>query len=109
MVAIGRFPREYWLDFLDHIMFHRLQEAGGLVLVLNVVIEHRLSLHNLEAEMDLERYANVLSAEWRFVRETGSGGGHLVHRLRLLKRALSHTIKLRNKNYAVKTLRAVFE
>jgi GT2 family glycosyltransferase len=109
LVAIGRFPREYWLDFLDHIMFHRLQAAGGRVLVLNVVVQHRLSLRNLEAEMGLERYANVLSAEWRFVRETGSGGGPFVHRLRLLKRALSHTIKLHNKTYAIKTLRAALE
>jgi len=109
LVAIGGFPREYWLDYLDHIMFHRLQAVGGRVLVLSIVIEHRLSLRNLEAEMGLERYANVLSSEWRFVRETGSGGGPFVHRLRLLKRALSHSIKLRNKVYAVKTLRAALE
>ncbi len=109
LAAIGGFPREYWLDFLDHIMFHRLQAAGGQVVVLNIVIEHRLSLQNLEAEMSLDRYANVLSAEWRFVRETGSGGGPFVHRLRLLKRALSHTIKLRNKAYASQVLRATLE
>jgi hypothetical protein len=67
------------------------------VLVLNIVVEHRLSLRNLEAEMGLDRYANVLSAEWRFVRETGLGGGPLIHRLRLLKRTLIHTMNLRNK------------
>jgi GT2 family glycosyltransferase len=109
LIAIGGFPREYWLDYLDHIIFHRLQAAGGRVLVLNIVVEHSLSLRNLEAEMSLDRYANVLSAEWRFVRETGSGGGPLVHRLRLLKRALTHAIKLRNNAYAIRTLRAVLE
>lgn len=40
-------------------MFHRLQAAGGRVLVLNIVVEHRLSLRNLEAEMGLDRYTNV--------------------------------------------------
>jgi GT2 family glycosyltransferase len=109
LVAIGRFPREYWLDFLDHIIFHRLQAAGGKVLILNIVLEHSLSLHNLEAEMSIDRYVNVLSAEWKFIRETGSGGGPLIHRLRLLKRALAHTTKLHNKAYAVKALRAALE
>jgi GT2 family glycosyltransferase len=109
LLAIGRFPCEYWLDFLDHIVFHRLQAAGGRVLILNIVVEHNLSLHNLEEEMSLDRYANVLSAEWRFVRETGSGGGAFVHRLRLLKRTLTHAFKLRNKAYAFRTLRAILE
>ncbi len=107
--AIGGFPGEYWLDYLDHVVFHRLQAAGGRVLVLDVVMKHRLSLRNLETEMSLDRYANLLASEWRFVRETGSGGGPLIHRLRLLKRALSHSVRLKNKAYASKTLRAVLE
>ena len=107
--AIGGFPREYWLDFLDHITFHRLQAAGGQVLILDVIMEHNLSLRNLEAEMSLFRYTNMLASEWRFVRETGSGGGPLVHRLRLLKRALSHGFRLKNKAYAFITLRAILE
>lgn len=109
MVEIGGFPVEYWLDYLDHVTFHRLQAAGARVLILDVTVEHRLSLRRLEAEMDLDRYSNVLAAEWRFVRETGSGGGALIHRLRLLKRTLSHTIKLRDKAYASKTLRAALD
>jgi GT2 family glycosyltransferase len=109
LVGIGGFPVEYWLDYLDHATFHRLQAAGGRVLILDVTMEHRLSLQSLEAEMDLDRYANVLAAEWRFVRETGTGGGTLIHRLRLLRRSLTHAIKLRNKAYASKTLRAALE
>ena len=109
ITAIGGFPHEYWLEFLDHIMFHRLQAAGGQILILDIAIEHRLSIHNLEAEMGLGRYANVLSAEWRFIRETGSGGGSLVHRLRLLKRTFSHAVKRRNKAYAIKTLQAILK
>jgi len=109
LVAIGGFPREYWLDFLDHITFHRLQAVGGRTLILNVALEHSLSLQNLEEEMSVARYTKVLAAEWRFVRETGSGGGPFVHRLRLIKRTLSHTVKLRNKTYAIKTLRATLE
>jgi hypothetical protein len=59
--------------------------------------------------MGLDRYANVLSAEWRFVRETRSGGAPLIHRLWRLERTLIPAIKLRNKAYAIKTLLAVKE
>jgi GT2 family glycosyltransferase len=106
VVAIGGFPSEYWLDYLDHIVFHRLQSAGGQVLILEAVVEHRLSLKRLETEMNLARYGNLLAAEWRFVQDTGSGGGTLVHRLRLLKRSLAYGLKMTNKVYALKTLHA---
>ncbi|HTF69596.1 MAG TPA: glycosyltransferase [Edaphobacter sp.] len=107
--AIGGFPRDYWLDFLDYIMFHRLQAAGGQVLILDITMEHHLSLRNLETEMSLVRYANVLASEWRFIRETGSRGGPLIHRLRLFKRAFGYSFNLKNKAYALITLRAILE
>ena len=108
LVAIGGFPMQFWLDYLDHVVFHRLQHAGGRIFVLNAQLDHSLSHAHLEAEVSLERYANILRAEWMFVRETGWGGGPAVHRVRLLKRALSHSLRLRNKRYALDTLRAAF-
>lgn len=107
--SVGGFAKEYWLDLLDHVMFHRLQAVGGRVLILDISIEHRLSVHNLKTEMPLDRYAGVLVAEWRFIRETGSGGGPFIHRLRLLKRAFVQTAKWRDRAYARKTLYAAFK
>jgi GT2 family glycosyltransferase len=107
--AIGGFPREYWLDYLDHIVFHRLQAAGGRVYVLDSRLEHSLSLRNIESEVSVQRYANILSAEWRFIRDTGEVGGPLVHRLRLLRRALSQAIKLNNKTYAWSTFKVAWQ
>jgi GT2 family glycosyltransferase len=109
LIAIDGFPEEYWLDFLDFIVFHRLQLAGGRVYVLDSRLEHSLSLLNLEAEMSVARYSNLLKAEWMFIRETGLRGGPLIHRLRLLKRALRHALKLNNIGYASETLRAVLK
>jgi GT2 family glycosyltransferase len=106
MVDMGGFPAKYWLDYLDHVVFYWLQAAGGKVLILDIAIEHRLSLKNMEAEMSLTRHANVLAAEWMFVRETRSGGGPLTHRLRLIKRALVYAITIKNKAYTWQTLRA---
>jgi GT2 family glycosyltransferase len=102
---IGGFPAQYWLDYLDHAVFHRLQEQGGKVTVLDVSISHRLSTNNLGEESSRSRYENVLAAEWRFVRETGWGGGSLVHRLRLLKRAARTFLTLREPAFALLVLK----
>ena len=106
VVSVGGFPKEYWLEYLDHIMFSRLQKAGGKVLILAVTMQHQLSLQNLEAEMSLGRYRNVLAAEWQFIRETGWGSGVFVHRIRLLKRSVQHALKVRNKQYALQVLQS---
>jgi GT2 family glycosyltransferase len=108
LVDVGGFPQKYWLDYLDHIVFHRLQATGCRIVILDVVIQHHLSFMNLEVEMSIQRYTDMLSAEWMFVRETGWGGGTFIHRLRLLKRSMNHLISLRDKNYADRVLRAVF-
>jgi GT2 family glycosyltransferase len=106
VTAVGGFPRDYWLDYLDHIMFYRLQAAGGRVWVLDVELQHRLSLQNMEAEMSVNRYRSFLAAEWGYIRESGADGGPLAHRLRLVRRALGQALKLHNKAYAVLSLEA---
>jgi GT2 family glycosyltransferase len=108
MRSIGGFPPQYWLDYLDHAVFHRLHEHGGTVLVLDVTIPHRLSTNNLRRESTHDRYDNVLAAEWQFVRETGWGGGSLVHRVRLLKRAVRTLLTLREPTFALQVLRWSF-
>jgi GT2 family glycosyltransferase len=109
LLAIGGFPEEYWLDYLDHIVFYRLQAAGGRVYVLNSQLTHSLSMQNLESEVSIERYSNVLAAEWRFVRDSSSVVGSIIHRLRLLKRAVTHALRLKNKSYAILTMRAAIQ
>jgi GT2 family glycosyltransferase len=103
--AIGGFPPQYWLDFLDHAVFHRLHKHGGRLLVLDISIPHRLSTNNLRAESSHRRFDNLLAAEWQFVRETGWGGGALMHRLRLLKRASRTLLTLREPAFALQILR----
>ena len=109
VVDIGGFPSEYWLDYLDHIVFHRLQAAGGRVYVLNSQLHHELSLVNIEAEVSVARYTNLLAAEWMYVKESNPRFGPLIHRARLSKRAASHFFRLKNKAYAFKTLSAAFK
>ncbi len=105
--AIGGFPREFPLDYLDHIVFHRLQAPGGRLLVLPVSIEHQLSIKNLAEEMSLERYKRLLAAEWGFIREVKPKGGAPVQRIRLVQRALTQ-MSMPNKAYAKATLASAF-
>lgn len=100
VAAIGGYPEEYWLDYLDHIVFYRLQAAGGRICVLDSQLQHNLSSQNLEADVSIARYANILAAEWRYVRDTSGWQGRLIHRARLLKRTALHTIRLKNKRFA---------
>lgn len=107
LLAIGGFPREFPLDYLDHIVFHRLQASDGRLLVLPVSIEHQLSIKNLAAEMSLERYKRLLIAEWGFIREVKPKGGAPVQRIRLIQRALSQ-MNMPDKTYAKATLVSAF-
>lgn len=104
--AIGGFPLQYWLDFLDHAVFHRLYEQRGEVLVLDITIPHQLSTNNLRKESSPHRYRNVLDAEWQFVLESGWGGGKLLHRLRLLKRAIRTLLVLHEPAFALLVLKS---
>jgi GT2 family glycosyltransferase len=109
LMAIGGFPKNYWLDYLDHIVFYRLQAAGGRVYVLNSQLAHSLSLQNIESEVSMDRYNNILQAEWRYVGESSPRFGLMIHRIRLLKRSVVHFFRLKNKNYAIQTLRAAIK
>jgi GT2 family glycosyltransferase len=109
LISIGGFPQEYWLDFLDYAVFHKLHAAGGHVYVMDAQLEHNLSLHNMEAEVSITRYINMLAAEWMFIRETKPRSDRLLHRLDLFKRALRQVARLRNKAYAWQTLRAALK
>ncbi len=107
LLAIGGFPPEFPLDYLDHVVFHRLQKTDGRLQVLPVSIEHQLSIKNLAEEMSLERYTRLLAAEWGFIREVKPKGGAPVQRVRLLQRALSQ-MTMPNRSYARRTLAAAF-
>ena len=86
--AIGGFPEEYWLDYLDHATFHRLQERGLQVFVMHAVLEHELSDARPNQPQNPVRLANRLRAEERFYAEHGSQGERLQHRFDLIRQVI---------------------
>ncbi|MGI4855090.1 MAG: glycosyltransferase [Janthinobacterium lividum] len=106
--AVQRFPERYWLDFLDHAIFHELQAAGGRVWLMRTRLEHRLSTQRLGEDASLARYLNVLQAERDFYREYGSPGAVVFYRLRRVKQTVGHLLKVRDKGFALLSARAAF-
>jgi GT2 family glycosyltransferase len=98
--SIGGFSRAFWLDYLDHWLFKTLHDQGKSVFVSDVVLQHELSVANMNRGLTVQRYKNVLGAERQFT------NGHLpvLWRLvlvpRLLARALKHLAVTRDKRLA---------
>ena len=85
---IGGFPKDFWLDALDHAVFHLLQQKGGRVAIMRSRMEHSLSLKNLAESMSLQRYHNILAADALCTRRYFGKWNRLRRRLRLLYSAI---------------------
>jgi GT2 family glycosyltransferase len=82
--SLGGFPQEFWLDYLDHAVFHALCASGGRVYVLRAVLEHDLAESDLNAR-PMWRFRNALKAQSLFVKRAGSFSDRLLYRLWLLR------------------------
>jgi GT2 family glycosyltransferase len=106
--AIGGFPKEFWLDYLDHAVFHSLYASGYRVYIMHTQIQHDASLARV-ARVPLWRHQNILTAETYFVRKTGTAFDRLLHRIWLLRWSRSLWINRVDKQFckevAVQALR----
>jgi GT2 family glycosyltransferase len=82
--SIGGFPKEFWLDYLDHAVFHALSASGYSVYVLRPVLKHELAESDLNTR-PIWRFRNVLKAQALFVKHAGKLGDQLLYRLWLLR------------------------
>lgn len=106
VAALQGFPTRYWLDFLDHAVFHTLQAAGGRVWLLQAALEHHLSTEQLGIDASVARYRNVLLAERDFYREYGSASDRVFYHLRRGKQTVGQLLKVPDKQFALLSLRA---
>jgi GT2 family glycosyltransferase len=96
--AIGGFPEQYWLDYLDHATFHRLQATGGEFYIMDVSLEHELSIHRADKHDDpanAERHRNQLAAQMLFYEEHGTPEERRRNRLDLVSRSWDSFLHLR--------------
>lgn len=102
---IGGFNEDYPLDMLDHWVYSQINKSNKKVYVVNVKINHQLSLLDKDNYMPLTRYKNFLLAEKRFVKEELTVFHYLSYKLRLIPRIGHQLIRFNNKRYAWQTLK----
>jgi GT2 family glycosyltransferase len=92
--SIGGFPQEFWLDFLDHAVFHALHVKGYRLYVMLAVLVHDAS-HSDIGSVPVWRLHNVLMAQTLHVKHSGNFLDRLLYRIWLLRnsRNLRHGCK----------------
>jgi GT2 family glycosyltransferase len=108
VAAIGGFPEDFPLDYLDHATFAALQDRGGRLYILNATLQHELS-SNQEGRTDLaftQRQASILDAEYRFYHRFGSTGDELRRRLRLLRACAGRILRRKEGNQTWRMLKS---
>lgn len=100
---IGGFNEEFPLDFLDHWLFHEMYEQGYKSFVLDVTLEHELSVMNYDT-VSLQRYKSILGSEMHFYKNYKKS---LLKRYKrqLLLRTVKQLVFVKNKSIAFHTLR----
>jgi GT2 family glycosyltransferase len=82
--SIGGFPKEFWLDYLDHAVFHALSVRSYQMYVMRTEIEHELSQANM-SDVPVWRQRNILWAQTLFVKQTGNIVDRILYRIWLLR------------------------
>lgn len=94
--AIGGFPEDFWLDFLDHAVFQQLHLQGYGVWVMRTVLQQNLS-HIDIGSVPMWRHWSVLAAQTRFVLRFGNATDRLFFRWWLLKTSRDYRSHCRDK------------
>jgi GT2 family glycosyltransferase len=82
--SIGGFPREYWLDFLDHAVFHALSLRGFRLYVLLATLQHDSSYADI-GSVPTWRFRSILLARTLYVKRNGSFLDQFLYRVWLLR------------------------
>lgn len=88
MRSVGGFPREFWLDYLDHAVFHALLLHGYRVYMMLATLAHHASYGDLD-RIPFWRLHNVLMAQSLYVKKSGNLADRLLYRVWLLRHSRS--------------------
>jgi glycosyltransferase involved in cell wall biosynthesis len=103
---INGFNEDFALDYLDHWIFYKIYEKERKVLLVDVSLEHELSVLDY-TRVSLQRYQSILSSEVNFYRNFKKD---LLpkYRIQLAKRFLKQVLTVKNKEIALLTLKRFF-
>ncbi len=110
--AIGGFPIEFPLDFLDTAVFRALHAAGWNIWVMHSTLQHELSMDTkafYERRTGIDRHRSLLFAMTRFVNRHGVARDRWLTRLWLLRNAVNLSTSARDKRFALASLRQAIQ
>ncbi|MBS8265756.1 glycosyltransferase [Mesobacillus boroniphilus] len=95
---IGGFNNGFALDYLDHWLFNEVYKRGQKVWVMDVILEHDLSVMDY-SQVSINRYQSILDSEIRFYKEH-KPELYRPYKMQLAKRFLKQLLLVRNKQIA---------
>lgn len=95
VVAIGQFNEAFPLDFLDHWIFWKLYQEHQAIEVLDLKMEHDLSVLDY-SQVSLNRYESIVSAERLFYQRYDKDK-LAVHTKHLMKRTIKQFVTVKNR------------
>jgi GT2 family glycosyltransferase len=106
LTEVGGFNTDFPLDYLDHWLFHEIYEKGYKVRLLNVSLEHELSVMDY-SRVSLARYKSIMESEAKFFRDYEQDL-YKAYKIQLAKRFLKQILTVKNKKIAMYTLSRLF-
>jgi GT2 family glycosyltransferase len=106
LTKMGGLNEEFPLDYLDHWLFHVIYDQGYKVRLLDVTLEHELSVMDY-SRVSLKRYQSILESEIHFFKNYQQDL-YKAYRIQLAKRFLKQVLTVKNKKIALYTLRRFF-
>lgn len=103
---IGGFNESFPLDYLDHWLFFEIYESGCKVWLLDVALDHELSVMDY-SRVSLKRYQSILDSEMSFY-QNYKRDLYQAYRNQLAKRFLKQALTVKNKKIALYTLKRLF-
>jgi GT2 family glycosyltransferase len=99
--AVGGYDEDFWLDFSDITLFHRLYLHGMRLYVAgDLHLHHSLSTNNYDGAMSPERYRNAIAAEGAYWDLYRCRRDNFALTARLLLRAFKQWMVYRNKEFS---------
>ncbi len=110
--AIGGFPEEFWLDFLDIAVFHELHAKGYRLYIMRTSLSHSLSVDAkgfFQKEGAFKRHRNILRAMSLYTTRYGTVFDRLLNRGWLVRMGFSQLWNIPDKRFAFESFRrAIF-
>ena len=99
LMGIGGFNNEYWLDGLDRWLFRKIYLSGNKVILVDVELQHGLSIMDFKNNVSLDRYENMLKYEILFMSEYRTSLEMVYMIVRLFRRAFIVFYKTKHIEY----------